>query len=382
MAFALPRPLSHSSLTMYGECPQRYKFKYVDNLPEKPRHYFSFGSSVHEALEFFYGVKTLPPPTLEEVLAYFKGHWKSAGYKDQEQEEQYFEDGRRILTLFYRKHVLDFRLPLFVEYQFNLAVAGVPVTGKVDRVDKLADGRLAILDYKTGKALARDRAQTDAQLTMYQMACEELLGAEVARLAFYHLPSLTEHSIERHPKALVDALRRRIVGTAESISKARFEASPDENKCRWCDYKPVCPVFRHQYPAPGLGAPLAAEPEGELVSLIDRYGELRSRLAGLEEEAADLEGLILAALKERGYVRAFGRKFEVARAASGKWEFTDKGKLLEIIKSAGLYDRILAPSAPKVEKLMEDLGLHPDVRARLTELGAKTETSELKVKPL
>ena len=63
MAFTLPRPLSHSSISMFQECPQKYKFKYLDKLPEKPRHFFSFGSSVHQALEFFYGVKALPAPS-------------------------------------------------------------------------------------------------------------------------------------------------------------------------------------------------------------------------------------------------------------------------------------------------------------------------------
>ena len=49
------RALSHSSISLYLECPQKWKFKYVDKIPEKPRHFFSFGQSCHEALEFFYG---------------------------------------------------------------------------------------------------------------------------------------------------------------------------------------------------------------------------------------------------------------------------------------------------------------------------------------
>ena len=49
--FKLPRPLSHSSITLYNECPQKYKFRYLDRIPETPRHYFSFGHSVHLALE-------------------------------------------------------------------------------------------------------------------------------------------------------------------------------------------------------------------------------------------------------------------------------------------------------------------------------------------
>src|SRR3989338_10182874 len=245
--FTLPRPLSHSSLTMYGECPQKYKFKYIEKIPEKSKPFFSFGNSVHRALEYFYNVKNPPPPSLERLLDYYKEHWLSPGYRDQAQEAEYFEDGKEILTKFYRKHIADFAVPFFVEYNFELKVEGVPVTGKVDRVDKLADGRLSILDYKTGKALALNRGQGDAQLTMYQMACEELLGAEVARLSFYHLPSLKEQVVERHSPDLVCGLRRRIVAAAESITSGVFAPKPDEKKCYWCDYKPICPIFKHQY---------------------------------------------------------------------------------------------------------------------------------------
>ena len=46
------RVLSHSSISMYRTCPQRWKFRYIDKVPEKPRSQFSFGKSVHTALEF------------------------------------------------------------------------------------------------------------------------------------------------------------------------------------------------------------------------------------------------------------------------------------------------------------------------------------------
>lgn len=376
MAFTLPRPLSHSSISMFSECPQKYKFKYIDKIPEKPRYFFSFGQSVHSALEFFYGVQALPAPSLEDLLAYYKEHWLSPGYKDPGQEAQYFEEGKAILTAFYRKHIRDYAIPFFVEYNFNLEVDGVPVTGKVDRIDKLEDGRLSIVDYKTGKALAGARVQTDAQLTMYQLACERLLGASVAKLTFYHLPSLKEQAVERHSPELVEALQRRIVTTAAQISAGRFEPKPAEGVCRWCDYKPLCPAFKPQFSA---GVP---EPDAALSQAIDELGALMEQAAGLQGRVDSAKAAVLAQLSQRGYVRAFGKRYEAARAASQKWEFPDKKKVLEIIKKAGLYERVLAPSAPKVDALLSDSALDPEVRARLTELGERVETPDLKVKPL
>lgn len=43
------------------------------------------------------------------------------------------------------------RTPLAAEAEGEIAIAGVRLGGKADRIDRLADGRLAIVDYKTGK---------------------------------------------------------------------------------------------------------------------------------------------------------------------------------------------------------------------------------------
>ena len=42
---------SYSKMGMYKECPQKYKFRYVLKLPEKPKYYFAFGSALHKTME-------------------------------------------------------------------------------------------------------------------------------------------------------------------------------------------------------------------------------------------------------------------------------------------------------------------------------------------
>ena len=44
------------------------------------------------------------------------------------------------------------REPLRAEAEGTVSIGGVELTGKADRIDRLADGRLAIVDYKSGKA--------------------------------------------------------------------------------------------------------------------------------------------------------------------------------------------------------------------------------------
>ncbi|MDD5657255.1 MAG: PD-(D/E)XK nuclease family protein [Elusimicrobia bacterium] len=370
----LPRPLSHSSIAMYRECPLRYKFKYVDKIPEKPKHFFSFGQSVHKALEFFYGGKAPPAPSLKELLESYQAGWVSTGYRDQAQEAEYFQDGKDILTEYHRRHARTFAVPLFVEYDFQFSVDGVPVTGKVDRIDRLEDGRLSVLDYKTGKPLAAGRVQEDPQLTMYQLACESQLKAEVGRLIFYHLPTHREHVVERRPEPQLDILRRRIVDTAEAIARDRFEPAPSEKACAWCDFKGLCPVFNGG----------VSQPQDELAGLIDRYGDLLARMAQDERQAAELKSAILDIFARKGYVRAFGARYELLRGGAEKWEFPEgnKKKVLGLLKAAGLYERVLAPSAPLIQKLLADEGADPSLRESLRGLGSRREACELKVKPL
>ena len=382
----LTRALSHSSISMYVECPQKYKLKYIDKLPEKPKSFFSFGRSVHSALEFFYSVAALPAPTLEQVLAEYKNQWVSEGYKDAEEEAKYFADGDKILRDFYKKHIDDFEPPFFAEYRFDLTVDGVPVTGFVDRIDKVGKDAIAIVDYKTGKAFAEERVKTDAQLTMYQMACEQLLGLRVEKMTFYHLNSLTPHTGERHSDEQVQQLRTRIVTVADSIQKGLFEPKPEERKCMWCDFKPHCPIYRNG----GDGfVPSAAKRESsnppadeELAALIDRYGRLLEEAARGKAEADKLGEEIAGALRAKGWVRAFGSAYEISIADEQKWEFHDKAKVLDVIRKAGLWDDILAPSAPLVQKLMQSASLSPDVRAKLEALGERIERSVVRPKKI
>lgn len=390
------RPLSHSSMSMYLECPQKFKLKYLDKLPEAPKWFFSFGSSVHTALEFFYSIPAPPPPTLDQVLLHYRQNWKKEGYKDAEQERQYFADGEKILRDFYKLHIKTFKLPLFAEYKFEFQVEGVPLLGFVDRIDKLDNGNLAILDYKTGKAIVSARLQEDRQLTLYQLAVETLLGAKVESLTFYHLPSQKPLTVGPRPEKQLEALKETIVGVNAGIQGGRFDPKPEERTCQWCDFKPHCPAFRPGFygakpdplvqaaakPAPQpdlLGGPSDAK---RLAELVDRYGDLVGRQKELEAEAARLRGEISAMLARNGYVRAFGSRYEVCAAPEVKWDFRDRGKVLDVLKRHGLYERVLKPSAPEVYRLLGSDELPSAARQDLESLGERKEQPALTLKPL
>jgi RecB family exonuclease len=299
------RVLSHSSISTYRACPQKWKFRYVDRIPEKPRSFFSFGKSVHAGLEFLF-TKRAEMPTLEAMLDHFRGQWLREGYESPAQEKWFFQEGERILKGFYAKHQAESARVLEVELKFTINVEGVPVMGYIDRVDATPKGGLAIVDYKTGKAFDKSRVRNDPQLTLYQIACSQLFGKPVETVTLYHLNSLTPLTVPAHTPKMEDDVRTMVVEAARGISESKFEATPDERGvCQYCDYAQICPALAARKKA----APSAAsEP---MAALADRFGKLDARIRELEAERAETGESLRAHMRLADTNRVEGQHFAV-----------------------------------------------------------------------
>ena len=371
------KPLSHSSVSLYETCPQRFKFRYIDKLPEKPKPFFSFGKSVHAGLEFLFAKLSGPWPSVEELVDFYKKNWLREGYETPEQERDYYLDGERILKGFYEKHKNDLRQSMFVEYKFNLHIEGVPVTGFVDRIDKTESGRLHIIDYKTGKAFDKSRVKEDPQLSLYQLALTELLGLEVESVTLYHLNSLTPLTTPAHSPSLLEGVRARVRHAAEGIAAGRFEPVPDEKgHCRFCDYKPVCPAFAASSPAPGDELPPAAAVE----QAVDRYAELSQQIRDLEKEMEALRPLIEDYCRRKGYRRVMGKQHELLCQRLETWKF-DADAVRLLLEPAGLWEAVLRYDPRGVDRLIKEGAIPVDLKEKLKKIGELVESFKIVPKP-
>ncbi|HEX4425387.1 MAG TPA: PD-(D/E)XK nuclease family protein, partial [Terriglobales bacterium] len=134
------------------------------------------------------------------------------------------------------------------EEAFEIIVGGTTLAGRIDRIDGLEGGRVAITDYKTGKPQIQEDADESLQLSIYALAAREKWGYDVARLVFYNLTENSLVSTVRSDQQLLEA-RLKVEEVAAKIAEGRFEAKPGFY-CSFCSYRNLCPKTEKKFFAP------------------------------------------------------------------------------------------------------------------------------------
>ncbi len=245
------------------------------------------------------------------MLQFYEQNWRSEGYESAEEETNYKAYGREMLTVFWEIHRRDFRMPLAVEKMFYIDVGDVKLRGFIDRVDKLESGGLSIVDYKTNKELfTTDYLEKDLQLTLSQLAAEQLWQLPVEKLTLYHMRSNTPVSCpSRGPIQLTDA-KHLVLDVADKINRQIFPAT--ENDYCPCDFPEYCPYYRHQYHE---NAPEVAAAEAQPIAIgsneVERYASLQAQIKALQEELSALHKEIIDYCEAEDMKRVYGTENEI-----------------------------------------------------------------------
>jgi putative RecB family exonuclease len=289
--------LSFTRIDTFEQCPRRFRYQYVDGLPQAPAPQLSFGSSIHAALEWLYDRKHPVLPSLDETLQALFDRWDSTGYEAAPRSEQLaaYEHARTIVTAFHERVRREgFRLPAAIEAWFSLPFGdGLVVVGAIDRLDVDDDGALHVIDYKTNKrARSRAQVQSSLQLAIYALATHELYGRMPDTVALDFVVPGVRVTVPVDALDL-EAVPSRIAAVAERIR--RREDTPVPNRlCDWCDFRAICPAWSEES---GLVVDTDGGESVVLGRAIKERGRLQRavtrdarRLAHLEEGIARVRG--------------------------------------------------------------------------------------------
>jgi DNA helicase-2/ATP-dependent DNA helicase PcrA len=258
--------LSATAVETYETCPLQFKFEREWKLSRQVHAAMQYGAAMHRVLLTYYeAVRVGRAKTDEELLQLFRDDPGVSGIQDVYQRSLYLEQGLEQLGDFLA--AMRSAPPpevLHTEEWFDVQIAGTKVAGRIDRMDRAADGSVSIVDYKTGKARSQEDADESLQLSIYAMAAYEKWGYRVGGLAFHNLEGNVLVSTRRTEFQLAEA-RERVRAVARGIAEGNFKPKPDFY-CNFCAFRGLCPAREKR--VPNLASNLASNP-GETSGEMD-----------------------------------------------------------------------------------------------------------------
>jgi DNA helicase-2/ATP-dependent DNA helicase PcrA len=230
--------LSASDIETYRGCPLRYKFARVLRVPQEPTINQRFGILVHQVLERYHQLAT---DSLEEMLGLLEIGWRRAGFGDSEEERQLREKAGGALRRYYRRVIDEPVQPVWFERAFSFRMGAHTLRGRVDRVDRLADGGYELIDYKTGRPRSASALREDVQLSLYAVGAREAWHLDATQQAYLYV--LDDEKV-RVPSSEIDAgwITDTVDEVAGGILAQDFEPTPSYTVCSMCDYRIACPA--------------------------------------------------------------------------------------------------------------------------------------------
>ena len=246
--------LSPSRAADFMQCPLLYRFRVVDRLPEAPSPAAVRGTVVHAVLERLFDL-----PAAERTLAaaekLLSPQWEEV--RDSRPEladlfgtdaaglSEWLESAAALLARWFSledpTRLEPAERELYVETQLD---DGLVLRGYVDRVDEAADGRLRVVDYKTGRAPSEAfEAKALFQMKFYALVLWRLRGRlpSVLQLVYLGNGEILRYSPD---EADLLATERKVKALWQAISLAAetgdWRPSPSR-LCDWCDHHAYCP---------------------------------------------------------------------------------------------------------------------------------------------
>ena len=243
--------LSPSRLQTLTDCPLRWLLE---------RHGGSDGRDLRSALgSLIHALVADPGKSEEQMLAELARHWKQLPFESQWHADNELERHRAMLSSFIAWRTRTRRE--FTEVGTEIDVdgvvkgtdeqpVGVRVRGRIDRLERDAEGRLVVVDVKTGKTpVSKDDAQRHAQLAAYQLAVADGLlpqGDQAGGGRLVYLGKIgSVGACERDQDPMTDQARDEWRETARQAAAAT--AGPEfvariNDGCAHCPVRAICPA--------------------------------------------------------------------------------------------------------------------------------------------
>lgn len=253
-----PSSLSPSRAGDFLTCPLLYRLRVIDKIPEPPAAAAVRGTLVHGALEDLFALAAAER-TVDRAVALFEDRWRSLQESDPESAAALESDmvgdpdavaqaivapARSLLDTYFTMEDPRRLEPHAREMAVSTDLTdGLTLRGFVDRVDRAPDGRIRLVDYKTGKSPgAGFESKAMFQMRFYALVWWRMTGDVPTRLQLLYLKDGQSIAYEPQAEELL-ATERKILAIRDAIARAvddGFQPSPSA-LCTWCSFRDLCP---------------------------------------------------------------------------------------------------------------------------------------------
>jgi len=184
---------------------------------------------------------------LDDLFRIYKEEWIDDWYGDSSQKKEYYQKGKKTLRTFFENFIRTKPQTLFIngspalEKDFHLKIGQDSFIGKIDRIDKISEDKVEILDYKTGNPNTKERLNSEdkLQLLIYQLAAKKVFNLSPFELTYHYLENNSRLSFS--PKeGEIERTEKEILNRIKEIKNSDFSPVPGW-QCKFCDFKDICP---------------------------------------------------------------------------------------------------------------------------------------------
>jgi putative RecB family exonuclease len=377
---------SYSGLAAYDSCPRKYAFIYRERVPKPATTSVEafLGNRVHETFEWLYRKAALgDAPTAEATVARFHELWDAAAAESAPtvvragmELSDYRAMGARMVADHHAANApFDDGDTIGLEMRFDIALDATGdhrLMGFIDRVVRVAPGSWEIHDYKTSESPGgQQEADTDRQLALYELALRAMFPGEIERveLVWRYVRTGIDVRSRRTPEQL-DELRAETIARIDAAERATVFPTRTSALCDWCEYRGICPAFRHAADlADGTDADRRAR---DLEALVEEYALLDAEIETSKARLAGIGATIIDLADAAGYDRAQGRTCSVRiwrpdGVSMPPWSDPRRAEIARIVREAGLWDEHSTLDATGLAKAMGRGDLPEQVAARIME---------------
>lgn len=248
-----PLLLSGSSLNVFLECPEEWKYQYLWRREMPPSYKMALGIAAHEAVEIGFRawreMGILPPLHIwtdgfDHAWAVTTVNSQPKNHQPAQSAEAHRQSGLACVR-YYATQIAPTIDVVAFEEPIAITINGHVWTGTIDLIDRRPDGRLRLRDHKFTERPKPERYRWP--MVGYYLAARERWDiAEVA------LDFIVRGKQPRLEQVLLDIgeadilqFATEIEAAIASIEAGRFPPlGRTSGACRWCPYRSICPDAR------------------------------------------------------------------------------------------------------------------------------------------